>query len=199
MSWHVAFEGPIAAGKTTIANLFAEASGAQLLLENFTGNEFLADFYKDESRWALPMQISFLLSRYEQFCSCPEPNVPIVADHTYEKDHIFAGLLLSHREFRLYETIHLALKHPVEKPNLIVYLDAPDEILLERIKQRNRPYETAITSKYLSKVRSAYKHGLLDRSDVRIIQVNTSDLDLTSSSDVSSLHDRIHNNLTIDK
>ena len=137
--WYIAFEGPIAAGKTTIAKLFAKVTGAHLLLEDFEENKFLADFYRDRNRWALPMQLQFLLSRHNQFDnSCYECNVPIVSDHTYEKDLIFARLLLGDRELRLYESIHRTLKNQVMDPSLIVYLDAPDEILLKRIRLRSR-------------------------------------------------------------
>ncbi len=191
MPWYVAFEGPIAAGKTTIAELFAKASGAQLLLEDFAENEFLVAFYKDQNRWALPMQLSFLLSRHGQFGSCTEYSVPIVTDHTYEKDLIFAGLLLSGRELRLYETIHRTLKRPMREPSLIVYLDAPDEVLLNRIQQRNRQYETAITARYLGLVRAAYRRELLNRSNVRIVYEDTSSLDLKSQDDMAALYDRI--------
>lgn len=189
--WYVAFEGPIAAGKTTIAKIFAEVSGAKLLLEDFAENEFLADFYKNPNRWALPMQLGFLLSRCDQFGSCAEYCAPIVSDHTYGKDLIFAGILLSGRELRLYRTIHRALKPPTREPSLIVYLDAPDEVLLSRIRQRNRPYETAITAHYLGLVREAYKRELLNQPNVRIIYEDTSDLDLKSHGYLAALHDRI--------
>lgn len=189
--WYIAFEGPIAAGKTTLAKLFSEATGAQLLLEDFACNEFLADFYRDKNRWAFPMQLDFLISRHDQFSSCTEDSVSIVSDHTFEKDLIFAGLLLRGREFRLYQAIHRSLKHPTRKPNLIVYLDAPDEVLLRRIRQRNRSYETAITANYLGLLREAYSKELFTRLDIRIIHEDTCALDLKSDVDLAALHDRI--------
>lgn len=128
MTWYIAFEGSIAAGKTTIAKLFAGASGANLVVEEFAENEFLSDFYSDNERWALPMQLNFLASRYRQFTSFTKLKSPVVSDHTYEKDLIFARLLLRNRELKLYENIHQMLKRPAIKPNLIVYLDAADDI-----------------------------------------------------------------------
>lgn len=190
--WYVAFEGPIAAGKTTISKLFAKASGAHLLLENFEENNFLADFYKNRNRWALPMQLEFLLSRYKQLGnSLTDYNVPIVSDHTYKKDIIFARLLLSDRELRLYETIHRTLQHPMMEPTLIVYLDAPNEVLLERIRLRNRLYETAITGRYLEQVRETYQCEFLEQPNLKIVREDTHALDLSSDSEMSALYDRI--------
>lgn len=197
MPWYVAFEGPIAAGKTTLAKLFANVSGARQLLEEFVQNEFLEDFYKNRNRWTFPMQLSFLLSRHEQFCSCVKYDVPIVSDHTYEKDHIFARLLLSDRELRLYERIRRTLNRPTTEPDLIVYLDAPNEVLLKRIQLRNRPYEKAITVRYLEQVREAYQRELIDQSNLRIINQDTSNLDLDSNSDMIALYDRILNSIPI--
>ena len=141
------------------------------------------------------MQLGFLLSRHNQFVECARHNVPIVSDHTYEKDLIFAGLLLSGRELRLYEVIRRALKRPLKEPDLIVYLDAPDDILLQRIRLRNRPYEKVITARYHVQIREAYRRELLDRSNLRIICEDTSTVNLGSLDDMSALCDRILKNV----
>ncbi|MGK3995889.1 deoxynucleoside kinase [Sorangium sp. So ce1024] len=189
--WLVAFEGPIAAGKTTLAELFAKASGAHILLEAFGANEFLADFYSDQKRWALPMQVGFLLARHQQFSSSVNVGAPVVADHSYEKDLIFSRLLLSGRELRLYESVRHALGPLMRTPSLFVYLDASDEILLKRIRLRNRPYEAAITATYLQRLRESYQRELLARQDIAIIHQDTSNIDIKSDNDIAALHDRI--------
>ena len=154
---YIGFEGPIGAGKTTLAQLLALYLGATLILEDVDGNEFLPDFYADRERWALSAQLAFLISRYEQLRTIPASRSrPVVSDYTQAKDPIFARALLHDREVELYERLSVGLDASVSRPDLTVYVDARNDILLNRIRERNRPYEVSIDAEYLNALRDAY-------------------------------------------
>lgn len=193
---YIAFEGPIGAGKTTHAALLGRQLAANLVLEDFPDNEFLADFYKDKERWALPMQLSFLEMRHSQLNAVVAPlKQAVVADYSNLKDRIFAQLLLEGRELRLYDQFCRAIQEKVLRHDLIVYLDASNDVLLERIRQRNRAYETSINATYLNSLRDAYDHAFHSESGLKIVRYDTSGLDLTSETSVNRLHDAILDNL----
>jgi deoxyguanosine kinase len=121
------------------------------------GNEFLPDFYADRERWALGMQLAFLIPRYEQLRTIPlSRSRPVVADYTQAKDPIFARALLHDREVELYERLSAGLDASVSRPDLTVYLDARNDVLPDRIRRRNRPYEASIDVEYLDALRDAY-------------------------------------------
>ena len=139
---YIGFEGPIGAGKTTLAQLLALHLGAKLILEDVDGNAFLPDFYADRERWALGAQLAFLISRYEQLRTIPAlRGRPVVSDYTQAKDPIFARTLLHDREVELYERLSVGLDASLSRPDLTVYVDARNDVLLDRIRGRNRPYE----------------------------------------------------------
>ena len=189
---YIGFEGPIGAGKTTLAQLLAMHLGATLILEDVDGNEFLPDFYADRERWALGMQLAFLISRYEQLRTIPPSrSKPVVSDYTKAKDPIFARTLLHDREVELYERLSLGLDASVCRPDLTVYVDARDDILLDRIRRRNRPYETSIDAAYLDALRNAYTrhHNTVGR--LQVLSFDTSDLNLRSESQLGSLFKKI--------
>jgi deoxyguanosine kinase len=191
-NFYIAFEGPIAAGKTTLARRFAAQVGAELLLEDYEGNPFLADYYSERERWALPMQLSFLAARHQQLMAVPVQRTgPVVADHTYTKDQIFAHALLKDRELALYERLRQSLSGQAIAPDVIVYLDAPNRNLLERIRQRGRAYEESIDDDYLDRVRAAYEKELLPVRRNGIVLIDTSTLDLNSSTAVAEVFARI--------
>jgi deoxyguanosine kinase len=188
----ITFEGPIAAGKTTHATLLAERLGSTPLLEPFGGNEFLADFYADKERWALSMQLSFLALRGSQLRTVVEPLTrPIIADYSYLKDPTFAQLLLTGRELRLYQQIADAFQVAFAKHDLIVYLDARNEVLLDRIQRRNRPFEAVIDSNYQDSLRRVYENAFRANPCLKVIRYDTSSLDLNSATDVGKLQERI--------
>lgn len=191
---HIAFEGPIAAGKTTLAKLLANRIGieCELLLEDFNGNEFLQDFYANPPRWSLPMQLDFLISRHSQFRHATRsPKHWLIADHSMRKDEIFAHFLLRDRESRLYDRVAKALAGDIAEPDLLVYLDAPTETLLERIHSRGRPYESHIDDDYLNRLRGAYGELLEFFDESRVVTIDTSTFEASTESDVSEVFDKI--------
>jgi len=179
-------------GKTTHAKLLAQQLKSQPLLEDFPGNEFLADFYGDKKRWALPMQLSFLALRCAQLRTVVSPlTQAVVIDYSYLKDPAFAQLLLTDRELRLHQQISAAFKATIVEHDLIVYLDARNDILLERIRKRNRPYEAVIDSAYQQSLRDAYEKAFRENPQLKIVRYDTSDLDLNSIADVRRLQETV--------
>lgn len=187
---YITFEGPIGAGKTTLARLLGKHLGrdSQLVLENFQDNSFLADFYLAKERWALPMQLDFLASRHEQLSGLSAPTGKVlIADHSLQKDRVFAKLLLKGREFELYKRLAKALQSECAEPDLVVYLEASPEVLLERIRARGRAYESHIDAQYLESIDSAYGEYLDTLPASKLLRVNTSEIDITSADDLIRL------------
>ena len=189
---YIGFEGPIGAGKTTLAQLLALHLNATLILEDVDGNAFLPDFYRDKDRWALGTQMAFLISRYEQLRTIPPSrNRPVVADYTQAKDPICARALLHDREVELYERVSAGLDASIFRPDLTVYVDARNDVLLDRIRRRDRPYERLIDAEYLDALRAAYAHHRNSTGEVRVLSFDTSTLDLSSESQLISLYKKI--------
>ncbi|HMF78688.1 MAG TPA: deoxynucleoside kinase [Bryobacteraceae bacterium] len=189
---YIAFEGPIAAGKTTLATLLALHISSDLVLEDFEGNEFLADFYSNRDRWSLPMQLWFLSARIPPLKSIQRTGErATIADYTSRKDPLFARLLLKDRELRLFNRVAAVAAGDVSQPDLIVYLDARTDILLERIRQRGRIYEDAIDGAYLDALRDAYDGDLMSTGRLNVFRYDTSTLDLNSEAQKRSLYETI--------
>ncbi|MFY9689338.1 MAG: deoxynucleoside kinase [Candidatus Acidiferrales bacterium] len=189
---YIGFEGPIGAGKTTLAQLLALHLGATLILEDVDGNAFLPDFYANRERWALGAQLAFLISRYEQLRTIsPLRNRPVVSDYTQAKDPIFARALLHDREVELYERLSVGLHASVFPPDLTVYVDARNDVLLNRIRRRNRPYEASIDAKYLDALREAYTRHHNSTGRTQVLMFDTSELDLRSEPQLNSMYKKI--------
>jgi deoxyguanosine kinase len=188
---YIAFEGPIAAGKTTLAARLAAHLSSDLVLEEFEGNEFLSDFYSDRRRWSLPMQLWFLTARIPALKSIRHAVAnAIVTDYTSRKDLLFARLLLEERELRLFSRVATLTASDVIQPDLIVFLDAKTEILLDRIRHRGRNYEETIDAPYLNSLRRAYEEDLLHLG-LNVVRYDTSTLDLNSPTQMQHLYDTI--------
>ncbi len=157
---YIAIEGAIGVGKTTLARLLQNTLEAEVLLEIFEENPFLSDFYADRARYAFQTQIFFLLSRYRQ----QNNNVPqmlvagksLIADYTFAKDALFAGINLQGDELNMYHKVHEALGEKIPKPDLIVYLQASTDMLMQRIAFRDRHYERQMEREYIDELNHAY-------------------------------------------
>jgi deoxyguanosine kinase len=157
---YVAIEGVIGVGKTTLARLLQPSFNAALQLEVFEENPFLSDFYADRKRYAFQTQIFFLLSRYHQQREA-NPVIlsrkqPFLADYTFDKDALFARLNLQGDELEMYYRVHDALAEKIPVPDLIVYLRASTDVLMQRIALRDRPYERTMEHSYIDALNRAY-------------------------------------------
>lgn len=182
----IAVEGPIGVGKTSLAKRLAASFGSELLLEGPEQNPFLERFYKNPRQAALPTQLFFLFQRAQQLQELRQNDLfqPVrVADFLIEKDRLFAQVTLGHDEFRLYEQVyqHLTLEAPV--PDLVIYLQAPVDVLLERIRQRGHHYERAIEPAYLEQIAQAYTQLFHYYDTAPLLIINTSTIDLVHNDD----------------
>jgi deoxyguanosine kinase len=176
---HVVVEGPIGAGKTSLARKLATRMDAELVLENADENPFLPRFYEDRRRYALPVQLFFLVARIEQARRLGQDELfssARVADFMLEKDLLFARLLLDEVEFRLYHQLYSGLKPQAAAPDLVIYLQAKPSALIERVKRRGRPYERQITETYLTELSKAYSEFFYHYDASPLLIVNSENL-----------------------
>jgi deoxyguanosine kinase len=192
---YVAIEGPIGVGKTSLAERLAERWSTRALLERAVNNPFLERFYGDMARFALPTQLQFALQRAEQAREAAETlasGKALVADFIVEKNDIFARLTLPDDEWRLYRTLAAHVETAAPQPDLIVYLQASPQTLLERIHHRGRPAEGLITDAYLRRLGDAYDQFFYHYDGSPVLTVNTEHLNpLESAADFALVVERI--------
>jgi deoxyguanosine kinase len=178
---YIAIEGNIGAGKTTLATKIAEDCNAKIILERFADNPFLPKFYKDQNRYAFPLEMSFLADRYQQLSDDLAQfdlfKDFVVADYHIFKSQIFAKVTLQEDEFRLYKTMFDIMYKEMPKPDLYVYLYQNTDRLLANIKKRGRSYEQDITSNYLEKINQGYLEYIKSQTDINVLIIDISDLD----------------------
>ena len=178
---YIAIEGNIGAGKTTLATKLAEDCNAKLVLERFADNPFLPKFYKDQSRYAFPLEMSFLADRYQQLSDDLAQfdlfKDFVVADYHIFKSLIFAKVTLQEDEFRLYKTMFDIIHKEMPKPDLYVYLYQNTDRLLQNIKKRGRSYEQEIPAEYLEKINHGYLDYIKTQTDLNVLIIDVSDLD----------------------
>ncbi len=178
---YIAIEGNIGAGKTTLATKIAEDCNAKIILERFADNPFLPKFYKDQNRYAFPLEMSFLADRYQQLSDDLAQfdlfKDFVVADYHIFKSQIFAKVTLQEDEFRLYKTMFDIMYKEMPKPDLYVYLYQNTDRLLANIKKRGRSYEQDITSNYLEKINQGYLKYIKSQTDINVLIIDISDLD----------------------
>ncbi|WP_333810334.1 2-amino-4-hydroxy-6-hydroxymethyldihydropteridine diphosphokinase [Flavobacterium sp.] len=178
---YIAIEGNIGAGKTTLSTKLSEDCNAKLVLERFADNPFLPKFYKDQSRYAFPLEMSFLADRYQQLSDDLAQfdlfKDFVVADYHIFKSLIFAKVTLQEDEYRLYKTMFDIIHKEMPKPDLYVYLYQNTERLLENIKKRGRSYEQEIPADYLEKINQGYLDYIKTQTDLNVLIIDVSDLD----------------------
>ena len=183
---YLVIEGVIGAGKTSLARMLTERLQAQLVLEEVEENPFLKDFYRDRARFAFQTQMHFLFSRYQQQRELRQTDLfseKLVADYLFQKDRIFASLNLADRELALYERLVAWLELDVVKPDIVVYLQANPDVLMERIARRNRPFERDMEREYIERLNDAYNHYFFHYSDTPLLVVNTNAIDFVNEPD----------------
>ena len=182
---YIAIEGNIGAGKTTLSSKIAEDFNAKLVLERFADNPFLPKFYEDQSRYAFPLEMSFLADRYQQLSDDLAQfdlfKDFIVADYHIFKSLIFAKVTLAEDEFRLYKTMFDIIHKEMPKPDLYVYLYQNTEQLLENIKKRGRSYEMQIPAEYLEKINQGYLDFIKTQTNLNVLIIDVSDKDFVNN------------------
>jgi deoxyguanosine kinase len=179
---YIAIEGVIGVGKTTLARLLQPAFDSELLLEVFEENPFLSDFYTDRERYAFQTQIFFLLSRYHQqrrgVRSLLESGKTLFSDYTFAKDSLFARINLKGDELEMYKRVHEALAEKIVPPDLLVYLSADTDVLMQRITFRDRPYERNMERSYIEVLNMAYEEFFSKPyDDTPVLTIDTNPLD----------------------
>ena len=180
---HIAVEGPIGAGKTSLARRLAERMGAELLLEQPGENPFLARFYQDMARYALPAQLFFLFQRARQLEVLAQPDMfgrPTVTDFLLDKDPLFARITLSSDEMALYQKIYDAIRPQAPAPDLVIYLQAQPATLYERVRRRAADYERGIGEDYRALLVEGYARFFYNYAAAPVLIVNSENLNFVA-------------------
>lgn len=181
---YVAVEGPIGVGKSTLVQRLRERMQARLVMEVVEENPFLANFYEDRARYAFQTQLFFLMSRFKQQEELKQADLfapDILADYHLLKDRIFAQLTLQDEELALYERVYRSLETQILQPDVLIYLTARQDVLLQRIARRGRPFEVDFDPEYLLSLSSAYQHYFSHYRTTPLLVLDNSELDYTTS------------------
>jgi deoxyadenosine/deoxycytidine kinase len=176
----IVVEGPIGVGKTSLARKLAVSLGAETVLEQAAENPFLERFYRNPRVGALPAQLYFLFQRAQQLAALKQHDLfaPVrVADYLLAKDRLFARITLDEDEFRLYEQVHEKLAIEAPRPDLVIYLQAPVNVLLDRIARRSIAYESLIDAAYLERLNDAYARFFHEYDGSPLLIVNAANID----------------------
>jgi len=187
---YIAIEGPIGVDKTMIVERLAAKLDANKVLEDWATNPFLRPFYDGRPGAAFQTELFFLLSRYRQQQELQQRQLfaqATLSDYVFEKSRLFAYLNLDDSELLIYDKLYALLSEAVPRPDLVVFLQAPTEVLVKRVRTRGRPEETSLSEEYLAEVNRAYNHYFFHYSQTPLLVVNTADVDLVN--DAADLDD----------
>jgi len=194
---HIAVEGAIGIGKTTVARKLADRLASSTLLESIDDNPFVELFYQNPSRHALAVQLSFLFSRLKQWQSIHQQELfsrGLISDYLFAKDRLFASINLTDEEFALYEQVAHLVSVDVPKPDLVIYLQSDHSIIMERIRNRNRSTERGLTPDYLKQVMAAYDNFFFHYQETPLLIVQTDKLNFAENDeDMDALISRVRN------
>ncbi len=194
-STYIVVEGPIGVGKTTLVNRLSEQLPSRTVYEVFEENPFLADFYEDRDRYAFQTEMFFLLSRFRQqeaFAQADLFQPWAVSDYLWQKSRLFARETLPDEEFTLFDHVFQVLSRTIPKPEVVIYLHAPLDTLLSRIRQRGRPYEADMDRAYLANLCRVYDDFFKTYDETPLIYVDSSELNFADNEqDVQLLLDVI--------
>ena len=182
---HIAVEGPIGVGKTSLVELLASRFEGVKILED-VANPFLEPFYRGKEGAAFQVQLFFLLSRHQQHLELAQMELftrLVVSDYTMPKDRIFARMNLDDEEFRLYDRLYRLLTARLPKPDLVIYLEASVETCMKRIRMRGREYERGLDPEYLQKLKDAYNAFFFRYSETPLLVVNTDEIDFVNKAE----------------
>jgi len=192
---HIAIEGPIGVGKTTLAQAMADRLGAATFFERIDDNPFIELYYDDPERHALSVQLSFLFSRLKQWQELHQQELfhqGMISDYIFAKDRLFATVTLSDAEFALYDKVVRAVAVDLPKPDLVVYLQSDPNVIMERIKKRGRRFENGLSHAYLRRVITAYDHFFFHYNETPLLIVQTDKLNFADKpEDIDALLQRI--------
>ena len=182
--YYIALEGPIGVGKTSLAQMLSRELSTRLVLEDFEDNPFLSDFYNDPERFAFQTQLFFLLQRYRQQQELRQVDMfqkLLVTDYMFVKDRLFASLNLNEKEMQLYDTVANLLERNVIKPDMVIYLQADTDLLMENIAKRGRRMEKNITWEYIDALNQVYTEYFFRYQETPLVIINTNNIDFVNN------------------
>jgi deoxyadenosine/deoxycytidine kinase len=177
---YIVVEGPIGVGKTSLVQMLGEEFASRVILEKAAENPFLPKFYTNQSGFAFQTQMFFLLSRYQQQRELAQQELfsqSVICDYLFAKDRIFASVNLDDDELILYQQIYSLLDERIAKPDLVIYLQSPTDVLQQRIRMRGRSYEREISREYVEAVNEAYNRYFFSYDESPLLIINTSEVD----------------------
>ena len=182
--YHIAIEGTIGVGKTSLARILSKEIQGRLVLEEFEDNPFLKEFYQDRERWAFQTQINFLISRYYQQLQLQQVNLfsdKIISDYMFAKDKLFAQTSLDDNEMILYQKLASIFEKNITYPDLVIFLQSDVDRLMENINSRGRDYEREIEWEYLSQLNEIYNQYFLRYDKGNLLVINTNNIDFVNN------------------
>jgi deoxyadenosine/deoxycytidine kinase len=183
MHHHIVIEGSLGVGKTSLAAMLAEKISGQTLLERTEENPFLVKFYQNQKKYRFQTQIFFLLHRYQQASEIRQIGLfkrSIISDYLFDKDRLFARANLDDNEFWLYDQLFRLLKQRISPPDLVIFLQATTDVLMKRIRKRDKEYERSISYRYLEEINQSLNEFFFHYSDSPLLVINASNIDFVN-------------------